>query len=179
VVGRPLRPEAQLTVGTRGAAAALLLADDHRILIVKPTYKRGWGLPGGVIEATESPRTACIRELTEELGITPALGSLIAVDWIPPRLGRDASNIFVFTGRISNDQVPDIRLPPTELSEHRFVEPRDLADFLPSHVACRVEACLRAQYLAYLEFGHEAIHPRACRTCHPPEQLQERCQDGT
>lgn len=45
---------------SRGAAAALLLDDLGRVLLVKPTYSEGWYLPGGVIEADESPcRRAC------------------------------------------------------------------------------------------------------------------------
>lgn len=35
---------------TRGAASALLRDEAGRVLLVKPTYRPGWGLPGGVIE---------------------------------------------------------------------------------------------------------------------------------
>jgi len=155
-----MRLSTSARTGTRGAAAALLLDDSQRVLVVKPTYKPGWGLPGGVIEALESPLAACVRELDEELGIAPVLESLVGVDWIPARLGRDPSNVFVFGGRVPGELEADIRLPPAELSDHRFVEVPQLQDLLAAHVVRRLEICLRAyrdRRTAYLEFGHETI----------------------
>src|SRR6266511_1270297 len=119
---------------TRGAAAALLLDDLGRILLVKPTYKEGWFLPGGVIEEGESPLAACVRECEEELGFTPALDGLVCVDWGPPRDGVDAVNIFVFGGAVTAEQIAGITLPPDELSDHVLVTPDKLGEFLPSHV---------------------------------------------
>jgi ADP-ribose pyrophosphatase YjhB (NUDIX family) len=37
------------------AAGALLFDEDGRILLVEPTYKPYWEIPGGVVEADESP----------------------------------------------------------------------------------------------------------------------------
>jgi ADP-ribose pyrophosphatase YjhB (NUDIX family) len=37
-------------------AAGLLVHDDQgRVLMVKPTYKDGWDIPGGYVEPDESP----------------------------------------------------------------------------------------------------------------------------
>jgi 8-oxo-dGTP diphosphatase len=38
-----------------------------RVLLVKPTYKNGWEIPGGYVDAGESPRAAAAREVKEEL----------------------------------------------------------------------------------------------------------------
>ncbi|MDD9207760.1 NUDIX hydrolase, partial [Georgenia sp. 10Sc9-8] len=46
------------------AAHAVVRDDDGRVLLVEPTYEPGWILPGGAVEADESPRAACARELT-------------------------------------------------------------------------------------------------------------------
>jgi 8-oxo-dGTP pyrophosphatase MutT (NUDIX family) len=143
---------------TRGAASALLLDDRGRILLVKPTYKGGWFLPGGVIEAGESPLSACIRECGEELGFIPDLAGIVCVDWGPPRDGVDAVNIFVFGGRVTGAQVADIRLPADELSDYTFIAPDDVADFVPAHIERRLGPCLRAVgggRVAYLEDGTE------------------------
>jgi 8-oxo-dGTP pyrophosphatase MutT (NUDIX family) len=40
-----------------------------RVLVVNPTYKPRWELPGGAGEEDESPGTAAVREIAEELGI--------------------------------------------------------------------------------------------------------------
>ncbi|HZB32115.1 MAG TPA: NUDIX hydrolase [Streptosporangiaceae bacterium] len=143
---------------TRGAAGALLVDPAGRILLVKPTYKDGWTLPGGVIEAGESPLAACLRECDEELGFVPALDGLVCVDWVPPRDGVDAVNIFVFAGRITGEQVGAIRLPADELSDHTLRAPDDIAGLLPPLNERRLGHCLRAAadgQVAYLEDGRE------------------------
>ncbi|MFC3454788.1 NUDIX domain-containing protein [Amycolatopsis speibonae] len=138
----------------------MLFDDRGRILVVKPTYKRGWGLPGGVIEEGESPLAACERELREELGIAPVLGPLAGVDWIPPRDGRDDANVFVFDGRIPDELIPAIRLPADELSDCRFVDALGFRELMAPHIARRIEACRRARdagRVTYLEFGREML----------------------
>jgi 8-oxo-dGTP pyrophosphatase MutT (NUDIX family) len=143
---------------TRGAAAALLVDDLGRVLLVKPTYKDGWFLPGGVIEEGESPLGACVRECEEELGLTPSLDGLVCVDWGPPRGDVDAVNVFVFAGSITTDEIGRIRLPPDELSDHVLVPPAELGGLVPSHVGRRMAPSLRAAAEArtvYLEDGRE------------------------
>lgn len=65
----------------RMGAGAVIRDVDGRVLIVKPTFKPAWELPGGAVEDDESPRGACVRELHEELGITVAVGELLCVDY--------------------------------------------------------------------------------------------------
>ena len=151
---------------TRGAAAALLRDEQDRILLVKPTYKEGWFLPGGVIEQGESPLAACVRECQEELGVTPSLDGLACVDWSPPVDAVDAANIFVFSGHITADQLAVVRLPAEELSDHTLVAPDRLADFVPPHIDRRLESCMRAEAdrrVVYLENGREPTWSPATR----------------
>ena len=56
----------------RVAAGALFFDDQGRVLLVHPTYKDTWDIPGGYVERGESPAAACRRELKEELGIDRA-----------------------------------------------------------------------------------------------------------
>jgi len=51
------------------SAGVLFLDENGRVLIVKPTYKDHWQLPGGVIEAHESPASGALREVQEEIGL--------------------------------------------------------------------------------------------------------------
>lgn len=54
-------------------AAAAIQRDDGRWLMVRPVYRKGWGLPGGFIDRNELPAAAVQRELREELGIEVVL----------------------------------------------------------------------------------------------------------
>ncbi|MBO2454069.1 NUDIX hydrolase [Actinomadura barringtoniae] len=147
---------------TRGAAAALLLDDLGRVLLVKPTYREGWFLPGGVIEKGESPLTACVRECEEELGFVPRLDGMVCVDWGSPRDGVDAVNVFVFSGAVTADEVSAIRLPPDELSDHVLVAPEKVPELAPTHISRRMEPSLRGMAegrAIYLEDGREPSFP--------------------
>jgi NADH pyrophosphatase NudC (nudix superfamily) len=65
-----------------GSASAMIWSRSGRLLILKPTYKGGWTLPGGVIEADgESPWEACRRETREECGLDIGAGRSVCVDF--------------------------------------------------------------------------------------------------
>ena len=50
-------------------AVAIIERDDGRWLMVKPVYREGWSLPGGLIDRGEAPADAAVREFQEELGL--------------------------------------------------------------------------------------------------------------
>ena len=57
------------TLPRKRMGAGLVMTDPSgRVLLVEPVYKADWEVPGGAVEADESPRAATIRELGEELG---------------------------------------------------------------------------------------------------------------
>src|SRR5690606_25957189 len=43
--------------------------DDGAILLVRQSYRRRWGLPGGLLQKGESPADAVRREVDEEVGL--------------------------------------------------------------------------------------------------------------
>ncbi len=142
---------------TRGAAGALLIDDVGRVLLVERVYEEvwPWGLPGGIIEAGESPLGACVREIREELSVAPVIEHLAAVDWVPARPPKTAGNMFVFTGWLPRST--SIRLDPAELSAWAWVAPVEIPRLLAPHTARRVGAALAArigQRTVYLEDGY-------------------------
>jgi 8-oxo-dGTP pyrophosphatase MutT (NUDIX family) len=138
------------------AAGALFVDDAGRPLLVKPTYKDGWDLPGGYVEPGESPLAACTREIEEELGIRPLIGSLLLVDWAPNEREGDKL-LFVFDGgTIDQQQASQIRLPADELESWEHVDLTALDDRLPTRLARRVATALQAhrrRITLYAEHG--------------------------
>jgi 8-oxo-dGTP diphosphatase len=63
---------------SRKLVVAGLVIDGPRVLITQRRADQAlplqWELPGGKIEAGESPEVALVRELREELGVTVAVG---------------------------------------------------------------------------------------------------------
>lgn len=130
----------------RIGAGVVFTDADGRVLLVRPTYKEYWEVPGGMVEAGESPHEAATREVAEELGIDRPAGRLLCVDWVPPRDPKTDGLMFLFDGgRLEPADVTAIVLPSEELSEHRFVHADALDDFLPARIARRMVVALAAR----------------------------------
>ncbi|GAB3452566.1 NUDIX domain-containing protein [Actinophytocola sediminis] len=84
----------------RMAAGVLFRDEDGRVLLVEPSYKPNWEIPGGAVEADESPWASATRELTEELGWDQPLGRLLVVDYVRPQDSRPEGVVFVFDGGV-------------------------------------------------------------------------------
>src|SRR2546429_7519172 len=96
----------------RMAASALFLNEQGGVLIVKPTYRPDWLLPGGLVEDDESPRQACAREIKEELSIETPLDKLLCVEYLSDDTQQTESVQFVFYGGlITTSQISSIALP--------------------------------------------------------------------
>lgn len=50
-------------------SVAIIERDDGRWLFVQPVYRKGWTLPGGLVDKGEHPAVTAVREMKEELGI--------------------------------------------------------------------------------------------------------------
>ena len=140
------------------AAAALIFDERGHLLIVKPTYRDGWNMPGGVVDANEAPAVACHRELLEELALDLPVGRLLALDWRPDR-GQGDSLQFIFEGvTLNSTQRARLRIPEDEISEYRFLPVEEAIATLPERMRPRVAAAVRSLERGvpiYLESGIE------------------------
>ncbi len=137
------------------SAGAMIFDRMGRLLILKPTYKSGWTIPGGVMEANgESPWEACRREVREECGIELHTGVLACVDFRRPRTGKPGGIRFLFDcGTISDAALAAVRLQPEEISGCRL-EPLPAAlPLLRGPIRRRVRAAAQRDGLCYLENG--------------------------
>jgi 8-oxo-dGTP diphosphatase len=144
----------------RTAAGALFSDDLGRTLLVEPTYRPYWLLPGAVAAADESPLAATERAIRHELGLPLEPGRLLVVDWVPPSPDRIEGLLFVYDGAtLSSDQSAAIALPQAELRSWAWCTDDALQDRLPAHMLRRTLAALKARAdgtTLYLENGSPA-----------------------
>jgi 8-oxo-dGTP diphosphatase len=127
------------------AAGALFRDEIGRVLLVEPTYKPNWEIPGGAVERDESPTAACRREVIEELGLDRSIGRVLAVDWVPSRPERPEGLILIYDGGVlTEDVIAAIRLDPDELASYAFVEADQVGERASELLTRRLTACLDA-----------------------------------
>ena len=145
----------------KSVSAGVLIRDRQgRVLLVEPSYKAGWEIPGGVVEDGEAPWTTAVRELHEETGLVRPRGALLVVDYVPGDNDSLPERLaFIFDGgMITEDDVEQLVLS-AEIASAELVSP----DLLPTRVkpvlAARLEAALKAVdsgVMAMCEKGKEA-----------------------
>jgi 8-oxo-dGTP diphosphatase len=137
------------------SAGALIFDEARHLLILKPTYKKGWTIPGGQIEPNgESPWDACQRETREECGLDVARGRLVCVDFLRPRPRRPGGVRFLFDcGTFTDQTLSRIRPDGGEIDEHRFLALGEATALLSGPVRRRVVVGVAAKRFVYLEDG--------------------------
>lgn len=143
--------------GKRMAGGLLVRDACGRALLVQPTYKPGWDLPGGSVEADESPQATAAREVVEELGVRLEVGRLLVLDWLAPHGARTEAVMLVFDGGVLDEaSASAIRLPADELRSWAWCSRDELGTRLRPGMARRVAAALDAAETGtttYLENG--------------------------
>ena len=141
----------------RMGVGCLLFNAEEKVLLLKPTYKDNWLFPGGVIEANESPRQACIREVREEIGIECQPEGLLCIDYVSETENNNESVQFIFWGEIIADSV-EIILAQEEICAYQFWELKQAIGKLGIHSRRRLNKCLNdwhCQTTIYLEDGEQ------------------------
>ena len=137
------------------SAGALIFDRAGRLLILKPTYKSGWTIPGGVMESDgETPWDACRREVREECGIEVRNGRLACTDFRPGRPGHPGGIRFLFDcGTVDDATLAAITVQPEEIAEHALVPMDTALALLRAPIRRRVRAVSRHRGFVYLEDG--------------------------
>lgn len=127
----------------RMGAGLLIRNPEGAVLIVEPSYKDNWEIPGGSVEKDESPRSACLREAFEELGTRIDIGRLLCLEWQGPEPERTESLMFIYDGGLMADS-SHIKLASKELLSCRFVFSADLDNYVLPRLSRRIRAALSA-----------------------------------
>lgn len=142
----------------RMVAGVLFRDTVGRVLLVEPSYKPNWEIPGGAVEADESPWAAAARELTEELCWDRPLGRLLVVDYVRPQDSRPEGVVFVFDGGVLHEtDVVGMVFPDAEILSAGFYALPDARARMKPLLADRLGVALEAVeqgVTALCEQGH-------------------------
>ncbi len=147
------------------SAGALIFDRRKRLLILKPTYKSGWTIPGGVMEADgETPWQACQREVREETGLDIGTGRLVCTDYRLPTERNPGGIRFLFDcGALPDSVLTAVVLQAEEIAEFRLVLLAEALSLLRKPIRRRVRAVRkrngapRSHALVYLENGRPPV----------------------
>jgi ADP-ribose pyrophosphatase YjhB (NUDIX family) len=128
----------------RAGAGALITDAEDKVLIVEPTYKPHWEVPGGIVEKGEPPAVACARELREELGLELKIGRLLVIEHQSEPDPRGDSVMFIYEGGMLGSDLR-VTLPPGELKSFGFFAREGLAQRLSPRLARRIDHALEAR----------------------------------
>lgn len=103
------------------SASVVAVSTQGEVLVVKASYKKYWSFPGGVVDAGETPRTAALRELTEETGLS-LLPSDLSFSMVLDRQSVVADTYqFVFECTVDHELFSEIRIDNDEIVEWALV----------------------------------------------------------
>lgn len=123
---------------------AVFRDEQGRVLLTQTRYKQDWELPGGIVEAGESPRVGAKREVLEEIGLNVDFGDAALIDWMPPYLGWSDAIEFIFDGGTLAPEVAAgiVATDPRELVAVHWVDPADLNERVTELSARRIRLLL-------------------------------------
>jgi 8-oxo-dGTP pyrophosphatase MutT (NUDIX family) len=126
-------------------SSGLLLRDKTgRILVVKPNYKEGWLIPGGVAEKGETPTACAIREVREELGLETEPGQLLVVNVVIRPSGLGSIHFIFDGGELDESKISSIMPQKEELDRFKFIWSGELEDHFQGYKLERIRAALEA-----------------------------------
>jgi 8-oxo-dGTP pyrophosphatase MutT (NUDIX family) len=147
------------------SAGALIFDRQGRLLILKPTYKSGWTIPGGVMEAGgETPWQACQREVREECGLDIGTGRLVCTDFRLPTKRSPGGIRFLFDcGALCDSAFTEVELQAEEIAEHQLLPLAEALTLLRKPIRRRIRAVRkrngapRKHAIVYLENGRPPV----------------------
>jgi 8-oxo-dGTP pyrophosphatase MutT (NUDIX family) len=97
---------------------------DGAILLVRQSYRHGWGAPGGLLEKGEAPADAVRREVLEEVGLAAEVVGepAVVVDAVPQRVD------LVYRARLADGASTDAVPSSPEIDEVGWYSPDELPD---------------------------------------------------
>lgn len=141
------------------SAGILLFNDKRELLILKPTYREGYLIPGGGIEKNESPKEGLKREIREEIGLDLEIGEILCFNYYPNNeMDFDNAEIqlIFYGGVLSQNEINSIVLNPEEHHSFCFVPLDEALSLVNPYLSKTIASCMKAlerEKTFYLEKG--------------------------
>lgn len=129
--------------GHQLAAAILVRNDVGQVLMVDSPYREHLVLPGGVVEADESPASAASREVAEETGLTVEPIRLLVVEHLAVSSTGTSGLRFIFDAEPVPSTV-ELRPQPGEVTALLWLSPAEAVRRHVPHGRRRLATALRA-----------------------------------
>jgi len=127
----------------RMSAGAIIRNSEAKVLFVKPNYRDTWLVPGGVVDADESPKQASEREVLEEIGLTLKVSNILTMVYSHPLTDNIESLSFMFDGGVlSQQQIDAIYYQDAEIERHSFLSLEEAQPLLTKGFALTIENAL-------------------------------------
>ncbi len=101
-------------------ALAIIERDDGRWLVVKPAYRKGWALPGGLLNKGEHPEAGVRRELREELGLNVVI---TGEPWVIFDAGLRRIDVVFRSSPAPGFDLDSLKITSAELLDSRWIDP--------------------------------------------------------
>lgn len=143
----------------RMAAGVLLRDAEGKVVLIEPSYKKSWEIPGGVVEMGEPPWTAAERELEEELGLVRRGMQALVIDHVPSADdGTPEGLAWVFDGGLLTDEErAGLHGTDPEVKSVHLLAIDDVSSRAKASLSRRMQAALQAaldqQTNVYCEAG--------------------------
>lgn len=124
------------------AGGAIIRNKEGKILILEPTYKDHWEIPGGVTEDNESPRQSAEREIKEELGVDIKVGHCLVTHYRAAMGDQNENIMWVFDGGEIDES--KIQLCDKELKAFAFVTWEEAIEKVGKRISSRLPFCKQA-----------------------------------
>lgn len=136
-------------------AVVLIFNQNHQLLIVKPSYKDGWSVPGGGVNIDETPMIAALRETKEEVNLDLENITLVCVEYTTKKGIKPETLQFIFYGgELEESEISKIMLNKNEHSDFRFVDISEAISLFSERLQYAMPFCVEAiknKNMAYIE----------------------------